>query len=409
MGVKMVSQIMKRAVVAMAETQKEAATAVQVKPHRSALLGGVENVERWLREEIAATIFSVSDSTVVDYMKKAARLNAVRPRDGEPPDINALTNKATTFYAYRAALRYDACQRGKAALRAYNKAGKGKDAAAKSFAYAALLEAAADLKAYPRDAQPGLPNPVHVKLGLADKKQKSAFAKDLTKAVVSRDTSKLKAANRIQKIDGWREKIFARLAEVKSPWLTCAAVAALTGVRPDELNGIIIERRNGALRFTVNGSKVSEHKGQPQRWLTVSDSGPEFLHLWALTAVPYTVEVPNLKNPKDAFSAALARAGVQAFGDTAPRMSGYVYRHALTSDLKADGFSPEQISATLGHSVSRTASYYGRAIGGKTGVRQLVAEVPRAIKMNHSNRYAESKAPSQQADVEIFNTPGWSL
>lgn len=410
----MVSSILKRAVAqhknppAPAVAVEQVAKTETVEPHRSDILKGLANIESWLRTEVAATKFDVSDKTAVDYLKKAARLNTARPQAGEPPDLNALTNKASTFFAYRAALRYDACQRATSSLRAYEKARKAKDEPAKKAAYRVMLEAAADLKMYPRDAQPGIPNSKHVALGLSDEKQKSAFKKDSAKGVTDRETSKLKAANGIQKIDDWRSKIFDRLVHVKSPWLTLAAVGALTGARPEELDGVTIERtKDGGLVFVIKGAKVSDTKGQPWRRITVKDSGKEFAHLWALAEKTFTVTVPPVRDYPDAYSVALARAGAFVFPKRAPRMSAYVYRHALASDLKADGFAAEQISATLGHSVTKTASYYGRAIGGKTGVRQLVAEVPRAIKMNHANPFATPTPPASNDDIQVFKTPNF--
>lgn len=374
----MVSKIMKKAVANRLQPSQEAM------PHRSALLAGIEHIDRWLRNEIAEANFQLSDRTAIDYLKKGARLKAARPRPGEPPDLNALTNSRDSFYAYRAAWRYDACIRGSAALRAYAKALKAKNPAAKQAAYAALLEAAADLKAYPRDKEPGLPNPALVKLGLADEKPRSAFTKDVAKKLPKRDTSKLKAANKIQKIDCWRHKLFVRLTEIRSPWRTFAAVAAITGVRPEELDGLIVERRDNALLFTIQGAKVGVDKGQEWRRLTAKDDGPEFAHLWSISAVPYTLKAPSLKNYRDAFSTALARAGAQVFPAGTPRMSAYVYRHALISDLKADGLSSQQISTVLGHAVTRTAAHYGRAISGIKGVRQVTAEGARKVKENHA-------------------------
>ena len=70
----------------------------------------------------------------------------------------------------------------------------------------------------------------------------------------------------------------------------------------------------------------------------------------------------------DAFSAALARAGAQVLRG-AERLSGYVYRHALASDMKADGATREQIAMALGHAVTKTQDTYGRAVGGGAGKR----------------------------------------
>lgn len=396
----MVSSVLKRAVAQHKNPPAPAVAVEQVakpedeEPYRSPILQGLANVEKWLRQEVASSTFTANDKTKLIYLQTANTLNAARPRPGEPPDLNALTNSKGSFQKYRSAFRYDACQRATSALRAYEKARKSKDETAKKSAYRVLLEAAADLFMYPHDAQPGIPNSKLVNLGMVDEKPKSAFKKDASKGIKTRETSKLKAANGIQKIDNWRGLIFDRLTHLESPWLTLAAVGALTGARPEEMNGVTIERKDGALVFVIQGAKVSDTKGQPWRRITVKDSGQEFAHLWALAEEKYTVSVPPVKDYPDAYSVALARAGARVFPKGTPRMSAYVYRHALASDLKADGFAPEQISATLGHAVSKTATYYGRAIGGKTGVRQLVAEVPREIKMNHESYYTRISTPS---------------
>lgn len=400
----MASSIMKKAVA----LQKQGVVAPNVslkhppkidadEPYRSPVLKGLANVEKWLREEVASTNFRANDATKMVYLKTAASLNVRRPQAGEPPDINAMTNSEKTFFAYRAALRFDACQRATAALRAYEKARKSKDEPAKKAAYRVMLEAAADLVMYPKDAAPGLPNLGLVRIGAADEKQKSAFKKDDAKAVKNRSTKKLKAANQIQKIEGWGSLIFNRLIHLESPWATLSAIGALTGARPEEMQGIVIERKDGFLVFTIQGAKVSNTAGQPWRKITVKSETMEFKHLWDLAEKPYTVQVPPVADYPDAYSAALARAGASVFPAGTPRMSAYVYRHAIASDAKAEGFSREQISALLGHAVSKTADYYGRAIGGKTGVRQLSVEVSREVKMNHNTAY------------ERFATPGFDI
>ena len=98
-------------------------------------------------------------------------------------------------------------------------------------------------------------------------------------------------------------------------------------------------------------------------------------------------------------------------------MSGYVYRHAMASDLKADGFSREQIAMTLGHAVTKTQDAYGRAIGGVPGRRRLAVEAAREIKVTHDTRYTNpAPTPATPAAPEYVgweDTPsdpaaGWS-
>ena len=191
-------------------------------------------------------------------------------------------------------------------------------------------------------------------------------ASEFKKKTAPGKNDKLKDANTIQKIDGWRALIFARLVEVESPWIDHAAVAALTGCRPAEVASVRIERIKNALVITIPGVKVSETKGQPIRRFTIAkDAGPEFAHL--LERVKSGPVILSSDSTASAFSEALKRAGKQALGDKAPTMTGYIYRHALACDMKADGADRNEIAAALGHAVTKTQSHYGRASGGTKG------------------------------------------
>ena len=89
-------------------------------------------------------------------------------------------------------------------------------------------------------------------------------------------------------------------------------------------------------------------------------------------------------------------------------MSGYVYRHSLAADLKADGASRVEIAQALGHAVTKTQDAYGRAIGGKAGARKMQIQTARGVKVNHTDpsvllSYGKQNtpAPVQQAAATI--------
>lgn len=369
----------------------------------------------WLRQQAAEVLATpVGEKTRAQYERNGARLDAARP-PGEAIDLSAHEGKASTFYAYRAAVRWHAAQRGAEAVKNYNAAKKAGDDVAAADAWQRVLYAAADLVTYPKDAKPGLPSPQAVAMGLDDPKPEGRPARAKREgraATATRETAKLKAANSIaRKYPDWRARMWVRLVEVDSPWLDHAAVAALTGARPEELRTAQIKRSGDVLQVAIYGAKVDGTKGQPWRLFTLKNDGsPEYAHLWAKARnKERTVDLPTgVTDYPDAFSAALARAGKQALPN-ADRMSGYVYRHAMASDLKADGFSREHIAAALGHAVTKTQDAYGRAIGGSAGKRALAVQCAREIRETHDTRYTTPQpAPSLAVQpTQAFATPAF--
>lgn len=416
----MVSNIMRRAVALQQAQQKNEAAAPPAAPPpaltlvptpaktpapRSALLTNV-NVEQWLGKQVAAhrKEKTTGAATKARYAQVALTLDITRPEPWEPVNIEQAAKKPNTFYAYRAAVRWSALERGAASLRVFKNT---EDPSAKRSAYASMLSAAADLARYPADARPGLPSPLLVSLGIEDKKTGGEFKKPKTGPGPN---DKLKDANTIQKIDGWRALIFGRLVSVDSPWVDHAAVAALTGCRPAEVASVQIEKgAGGELIITIPGAKVSDTKGQPYRKFSIkADAGPEFAHL--MERVKIGPVLLSSDSTASAFSEALKRAGKQSLGEKAPPMTGYVYRHALACDMKADGASRDEIAAALGHAVTKTQNYYGRASGGKKGARVFQVEAARPIKQTHGNgsRKAQSVAPVQAASVApVFTSPSF--
>ena len=419
----MVNKAMQK-VVAQAKTNAPAPVAA---PPRSALLAGV-SVERWLREQVKQhkKDGTTSAETKAKYGQVAISLENTRPAPGEPVHIEALAKTKNTFYVYRAAARWSALERAASALRAYTNADND---AAKKTAYGVMLAAAADLVRYPADAQPGLPNAAAaaahrravagaVAMGMGDEipplpqKNPSEF---VGKGSTKGKSDKLTDANTIQKITGWRALLFARLVSVDSPWVDHAAVAALTGCRPAEVSSVRIEVVANALVITIPGVKVSDTKGQPYRIFTIKkDAGPEFAHL--LERAKTRAVVLGSDSTASAFSEALKRAGKQAFGDIAPNMTGYVYRHALACDMKADGAGRDEIASALGHAVTKTQAHYGRASGGTKGARVFQVVATRAIKQTHGSGHragsaiapnAPSAAALNAAPVNVFTSPGF--
>ena len=380
---------------------------------RPDVLKGREKLDSWLRGEAAAILGTeVSPKTIEQYKRNGARLHAARVT-GQPVDLTKHEGSSATFYAYRAAVRWYAATHGIEAVREYSAAAKRGDEAAKADAWQRVLHFAADLVQYPKDAKPGLPSAKMVALGLDDAKPEGAPARAKREGrgdTQKRETAKLKAANSIaRKYPDWRALVWARLVAVKSPWLDHAAIAALTGARPDELRTAQVRRTATGIEIGITGAKVSDTKGQPWRLFALRDDGSdEYRHIAAMASKAWRpVGLPDgVTDYPDAFSAALARAGAQVLPG-AERLSGYVYRHAFASDLKADGATKEQIAQALGHAVTKTQDAYGRAIGGKAGRRLLAVSAAREVRATHDTRYTNPTPAPTHADMPAAPAQPW--
>jgi integrase len=388
------------------------------------VLKGREKIDSWLRGEAGAVLgAAVSPKTVEQYKRNGARLHAAREK-GKPVDLSKHEGSSATFYAYRAAVRWYAATEGIKAVREYSAAAKFGLEDAKAAAWQRVLHFAADLVQYPKDAKPGLPSARAVALGLDDPKPEGAPARAKREGradTQKRETAKLKAANSIaRKYPDWRALVWARLVAVKSPWLDHAAIAALTGARPDELRTAQVRRTATGIEIGITGAKVSDTKGQPWRLFALRDDGSnEYQHIAAIASKAWRpVGLPDgVTDYPDAFSAALARAGAQVLPG-AERLSGYVYRHAFASDLKADGATKEQIAQALGHAVTKTQDAYGRAIGGASGRRLLSVSAAREVRATHDTRYtnpAPTVAPVQpfgdgfvMEEAPAWQSPAWA-
>ena len=256
---------------------------------RPDVLKGREKLDSWLRGEAAAILGTeVSPKTIEQYKRNGARLHAARVT-GQPVDLTKHEGSSATFYAYRAAVRWYAATHGIEAVREYSAAAKRGDEAAKADAWQRVLHFAADLVQYPKDAKPGLPSAKMVALGLDDAKPEGAPARAKREGrgdTQKRETAKLKAANSIaRKYPDWRALVWDRLVAIKSKWLDHAAIAALTGARPEELRTAQIRRTATGIEIGITGAKVSDTKGQPWRLFALRDDGSaEYRHIAAMAS-----------------------------------------------------------------------------------------------------------------------------
>ena len=304
---------------------------------------------RALRQITAGISQEISEATGRDYLSKYERMK----RTDTTPE-NAGTKKA--FYAYRAALLYGAAADTRQALRARDKATYGSDEW--KAAMKILQKSQAIFARYPPDPE--------------RKKRETASPASFTwenlkshkiKTVAGWSgsvASKKRILSKLRKTADWRAKLFA---QVTPKHQHAAALCALTGARPSEIaRGVCVELAGDGdgmrLVITIAGSKITANSGQPSRTIRVKIDTDEARHLaeHAANAPIHVVTHPaNL-------CAAFIKAGRAAFPHLQETVTPYVLRHALASDLKAAGISPDAIAQVLGHQASESQQAYGFAV-----------------------------------------------
>lgn len=173
----------------------------------------------------------------------------------------------------------------------------------------------------------------------------------------------------------------------------CIATLMLTGCRPSELCddlGVTINAvafgDNQHLAFEIAGAKCTESggihpgKGQQSRYVEIACETPEaawlFDHVTAQSgrSVRLFLDAPRYdrkgmelmpmerrRRVSNQLGKLICRLGKIAFPGLSSNLSPYVFRHALSSDLRALGnqFSTGDIAAGLGHQSERTQNHYG--------------------------------------------------
>jgi len=354
----------------------------------------------------------LSKSSRAEYEKKCRTLKRWQAEDGGELDIARHCGSQRSFDAYRAAAIWGAVEEAKEQLRRRDKAPKGSSEYRRlNHALSANL---AHLRQYQmrRDGRHFSEWQLQEQLaaaGLDRPPEPGAYrqAKAQGRARSHKHHgSKVTATNKLNRaLPNWRANLHQHLLKIQSPWALLAAVQSLTGCRPAEISSIrIIPYEDGKLFFAINGAKTDTCRGQPQRRLILSDRSPEFAYLFSIVAqhgnrldLGVATATAHLADPVAAYEAAMRRAGISALGEKWG-FSAYCFRHALAADLKAEGTDREQLALILGHSVTETASLYGRTSGGQRGTRNVTATGDRAVKINHRDDFTHlGRRPSRTA------------
>lgn len=317
-----------------------------------------------LRATVKTVACGVSEKTKVDYCKKFERMQRLKLW----PEQIGKTRRS--YFAYRAALLFGIADLARQALRLRDSAkdpSPERDKALKT-----LLECQKVFDRYPPD-----PERLHIESGSTSFTWCDVASENENSGQTPARNSKKYTLTALNRHADWRQKLFA---EISPMYKMAAAVAAVTGCRPGELEkGIRVKRVDDDLVFLIDGLKVSDVAGQAQRLLRIRIESVEAQYLANnLTSEPTTIKIRSAKS----FTEAVAKAGKTAFPKLKERLSPYVWRHSLASDLKSGQIDSDTIAKALGHRVSRTQEHYGRSCHGGSPVALVDVQASLAIRDN---------------------------
>lgn len=173
-----------------------------------------------------------------------------------------------------------------------------------------------------------------------------------------RSKSKKYTLHRLKR--GWRDA-FLTANEHSKTYKRAGVLMRFCGFRAVELqNGVEAELIGDQVHVQIAGGKVRETAGQPwRRFSLFADRFPPWF-------------VAELKSGKKTFTADpdnmrthLVRISARLYprkhkdGKEDIILSAYVFRHALATDLRGQGWTADEIAAVLGESSAETAAWYG--------------------------------------------------
>lgn len=317
-----------------------------------------------------------SDETLDDYRKRCETLDAVVRASGKSqPDalrtaLAQYAGAARSFQKMKSAVRTLTLARIKLLLSQQDKQQRARGAATEGEWRPKWLALVAMLQ-----------------WGLADLQVVDNSNRDecLKSEGLSPKSSKSKRKDVPRLDSGWRDR-FLRLNERSATYRDAGVVLRFAGVRPRELeHGVRLRWTERGIRVRVTGAKVRETAGQP--WRSFSLDAAE-LPRWFVDLLPRNRSLV-LKAQADPMRSHLRRQSQPVINPAEKKsiadikLSAYTFRHALVSDLRAAGWTAEDIAPVIGETSVRTANMYGSVHTAGTVRPAIVAgsvRVPRAVK-----------------------------
>lgn len=351
--------------------------------------------------EILAAAGDISEATMKEHHRRGSGL--YRAAWKQKRDVWELAEERTSnkqsWYAAKAGLQYFLLlnvKRSKAAIDEWQSIRRAMRSSSPSQALTDANVAAAK-KAYEKAliVLPPLANALaatpHGKLPakFADKPGRTAASKSKARSVTRRP-------------ENWREQVAERLS---SHYRLLFCIQCVTGSRPVELHrgtGVTVVRRaNGDLELTTPGAKIGKHSGQESRQLTVPAKTGIAKMLADMLEVDRPISSASLfPSTVNAYREAVIRAGKRAFPSDKParRLSPYSARHQFKADVEAAGLTREDQAKAMGHSTTRSATYYGRgARAGSGSVAPTSVEASRVVKQRSPHPKKPTSTAKQSA------------
>lgn len=167
---------------------------------------------------------------------------------------------------------------------------------------------------------------------------------------------------------GWQAR-FLSINEPSKKYRFAGVLLRHCGLRPVELaKGVKLSINSLGLSVSIEGGKVRETAGQPLRSFTLD---LKMLPHWFVDEVQ-DVGYVEVKVHEDSLRAHLYRLSNDVFypdrkkppnEPSRLKLSAYVFRHSLVTELRVARWEEHEIAAVLGESAAETARYYGNRAG----------------------------------------------
>lgn len=329
-------------------------------------------------------INSISDKTRKDYEQKYNRIKS----DLDHVDLGAISGTERSFYANRAAFIYGARCELRDLLTERDRATRSGDKTKAEQCFRRIETVLKQLDGWkPGNAK--VDPKTQATTRQFDKMMGEQIAPTFAELKKSGKTKPSASNSKISDAAKWAKRgindVWVNLKSGKfKHW---AALSIATGIRPEELERAeILGHGTNSVTVRIHGAKADHEHGQLYRDITLSTAGTSEIADAAKTLFVLDVgivPIPTGKDPREAYRKQLQRLGQKLWPDGPAPLSPYVFRHILAADLKADGTDREILAQVLGHSVTETASLYGKANTGRKGARNLAVNAEKDVRVNH--------------------------